>query len=292
MDINGMRKLGNGMRKWGILSGLTGIVILYVAMNLLVILTDGGPMFMVVSKIPAVYVGVTYSLVGGVQEGFIGEGINLKTPWESIALYTVRTQERKESASVPSSEGLIVTLDTSILYRLHPDMASNVHRTIGPMYDDIVVAPQARSITRGMTAEYEAKALYTSEREVLASRIYEQLKPVLEDRGIILEKVLLRDIQLPTKIKDAIENKLDAEQQAERMEFVLQKEEQEKQRRIIEAEGIAEANRIIANSLTKEYLTWYWIENLKNHNSVLYVPVGEGGMPLFKDIDTASPSNT
>jgi len=106
----------------------------------------------------------------------------------------------------------------------------------------------------------------------------------LKQKGIILERVLLRHVQLPIQLTDAIEQKLTAEQNIQKKAFEVQEATQEAARKREEAQGIADANTIISTSLTENYLRWYWIENLDTHNSVLYVPVGSGGMPIFKEV--------
>jgi len=235
--------------------------------------------------VPAGHVGVADTF-GQVEDVERQAGFHFKLPITAIIPMSYKTQELTENASVPSKEGLIVTLDTTLLYSINPEKASDIYKKIGTNYVDVVIRPQFRSAVREITAKYEAKSLYTEGRETISTDIYTWLAPKLQERGVVLEKVLLRELTLPAKVTTAIEVKLEAEQQAEQMEFVLQKEEQEKNRKIIEAEGIASANEIIADSLSSEYLTWYWIDNLNAHESVIYVPLGEMGMPIFKDVDS------
>ena len=104
----------------------------------------------------------------------------------------------------------------------------------------------------------------------------------------MLKAVLIRKVTLPETVAQRVEQKIEAKQEAERMEFVIDRERLEADRRVIEAEGISEANKVIAESLTREYLQWHWIQSLENHDSVLYVPVGNNGMPLFKNVDVSS----
>ena len=174
---------------------------------------------------------------------------------------------------VPSKEGLSVSMDVSILYRLDPGKAAEIYKTVGVDYPDVVIIPQTRSVIRGVTVNHEAKALYTSEREVVSDAISEELGPMLESRGILLEKVLLRGITLPEMVSTAIESKLSAEQDAEKMKFLLEREKIEADRKRTEAQGISDSNKIIGQSLTPNYLKWYWISNLGKANSVIYVPV-------------------
>lgn len=220
--------------------------------------------------------------VFGKVKGIFQPGLTLKHPLGSIQTYSTRIQTVKENMYVPSSEGLEVPLDASIVYRVNGNMAKWLYLNVEDI--DEYILTYFRSNVRDVTATYEAKALYTDARIVVSQNISIMLNEHFRDKGVIIEDVKLRDVELPTKIANAIQTKLEAEQEAQAMEFVLQKETQEKQRRIIEAEGIASANEIIAESLSTNYLTWYWIENLESHESVLYVPVGQGGVPLFKEL--------
>lgn len=199
----------------------------------------------------------------------------------------IKTEEVKEVMIVPSKEGLSVNLDVSILYRLSPEAASDVYRKVGEGYREIVIAPQFRSAARGVTVNYEAKALYTSSREEISAKIFDDLNAMLSERGIILEKVLLRAITLPTTVSAAIEQKLKAEQEAEQMKFVLEKEKKEAERKIIEAEGIARAQEIIAQKLTDRYLTWRFLEKIDSfgkgqNNSIILFPYDQKILPLIQ----------
>lgn len=222
---------------------------------------------------------------GSVSTDEFTMGLHIKNPFTDIILYSIQTTELKESSSVPSKEGLIVNLEVSILVKITPSEADNIYRSIGPYYGDVVIVPNLRSFIREVTAKYEAKALYTVGRENITLDIFNLLEPILMARGIILEKVLLRDLSLPQTVTGAIEQKLKAEQEAQQMQFVLQKESLEAQRKVIEANGIAQAQSIINSNLTVPYLQWYWIQNLKYHNNTIYIPIGNNGLPIFKPIE-------
>ena len=234
--------------------------------------------------VPAGAVGVQ-NVFGSVQDYALKPGLSFKAPWVGVDIMSVKTQELKETTDSPTDEGLTVSLESSILYRLDPEMAATIYQKVGLDYSPVVIEPQYRSIVRGVTSEYDAKSLYTSDREEVSAKIFEQLEPVLKERGIILEKVLLRSVTLPQRVQDGIQAKLVAEQDSQKMQFVLTKETQEAQRKVIEAKGIAESQGIIDNSLTTQYLQWYWISNLQHYSSVIYVPIGDNGMPLFKNVD-------
>jgi regulator of protease activity HflC (stomatin/prohibitin superfamily) len=197
---------------------------------------------------------------------------------------STRTQEDKETMSVPSKEGLNVALDLSVLYRLDPSKAVEVYKTVGVNYTEVILLPQYRAAARGVTVAHEAKALYTSEREMLAQAIFDSLKSLVGDRGVIIERVLLRAITLPTTVSAAIEQKLKAEQEAERMKFILQRETQEAERKRIEAGGIRDAQEIITQSLSSQYLHYLWIDTLNQNPNVIYVAT-EANMPIFRAIN-------
>jgi len=234
--------------------------------------------------IPAGTVGV-HDLFGSVAPSELPSGLQFKNPFAHIEMMNIKTLEIKETSEVPSKEGLIVILETSILFKISPIKANEIYKKIGIQYVYVVIKPQLRSIIREVTSKFNAKALYTTGRLNITRDIFNALEPDLQERGIILEKVLLRDLGLPQTLTDAIEQKLTAEQEIEQKEFDVAKEFQEAERKRIEAQGIADANNIIATSLTENYLRWYWIENLDKHTSVIYVPVGDGGMPIFKNVD-------
>lgn len=187
---------------------------------------------------------------------------------------------------MPSKEGLLVTLDVSLRFRLDAKRASEVFRTVQQPYQDTLVIPNLRSAIRSVTSAYSANALYTGKREVVAQEILDSLKHVLEPRGITVDQVLLRDIQLPTSLKQAIEAKQQAEQEALRMSFVLQKEKQEAERKRIEAAGIRDFQRIVAQGISQQLLTWKGIEateKLASSNNAKVVVIGSGrtGLPII-----------
>lgn len=228
------------------------------------------------------------------------EGIHVKAPWVKIDYFNIRTQDYTmtsavdedgkavgDSSRVVTSEGLYVDLDLTVLYKIDPTRVDEIRRDIGEdgQYQTIVVRPTIRSTIRDIVSKYEAVDVYGDSRETVQAEMHQALELALGERGIIVEQFLLRKVGLPQMLVQAIEQKKQAEQEALRMEYVIEKESLEKERKIIEAEGIAQANDIIQLSLSDEYLTWYWIENLDEHESVVYIIDGESGLPLFKDID-------
>jgi prohibitin 1 len=253
--------------------------IIVVAIILLILLWSS------VASIPTGHVGVL-TLFGKVNGKVIGEGIHLVNPLVSVNLLSIRTQEIKESAAVPSSEGLIMTMDASLLFHLDPDKAADVFQRLGPKYATVVVEPTLRSAIREATASHLANALYSGEREMVAKQIDEQLKRELLPRGVIIEAILLRDIQLPQSLKASIETKQQAEQESLAMSFRLQKEKQEAERKRIEAAGIRDFQQIVAQGISPQLLEWKGIEateKLADSKNAKVVVIGnpKNGLPLI-----------
>jgi len=235
--------------------------------------------------VPAGTVGV-YDLFGKVSDQVVAPGIHVINPLAKIHKMSVRTQEVKETVDLPSREGLTVKVDVSLLFNLEPAKAAEVFRSIGFNYVNIVVVPQLRSVVREVTSGYDAKALYTAEREVITTNVYKMLAPVLKERGVRAEKVLLRKITLPVKVAAAIESKLEAEQQAEQMKFVLDKERQEAERKRIEAQGIADYQAIINQGLNENLLKYKGIEATRElaksqNTKVVVIGSGKDGLPII-----------
>ena len=237
---------------------------------------------MAVVQIPAGFVGVA-SLFGKLYPDPLQPGLHIINPLARVVRMDVRTKELKEVANVPSKEGLSVGTDLSVLVRLED--AVQVYRTVGLNYLTTVVEPTVRSELRGVTAGYEARALYTADRAVIEQQIAKHLEPKLEGRGLRLEAVLLRDVRLPDQVRQAIEAKAAAEQDAERMRFVLLKEQQEAERKKIEARGIAEFQRVVSQGIDQRLLQWRAIEAVqdlaKSPNSKFVVLGDKTGLPML-----------
>ena len=238
-----------------------------------------------VAYVPAGHVGVV-TLFGRVTGQVLPEGTHLIFPFKTVNRMAIRTVELKETASVPSEEGLIITLDTSLLFRLDPVMAAEIYKKVGPGYLDVVVEPTLRSAIRTATSAHNANALYTGAREEVAKQVQKELEERLGPRGIIIESVLLRDIQLPQMLKQSIEGKQQAEQDALRMTFVLQKEKQEAERKRIEAQGIADFQRIVAQGISPALLEWKGIEATEKvatstNAKVIMIGSPRNGLPII-----------
>ena len=240
--------------------------------------------FSSIAKVNSGHVGVL-TLFGRVTGEALKEGIHFVNPFKKNNEMSIRTQEVKESASVPSSEGLVINLDTSLIFNLNPEKAADVFQKIGPNYISVLIEPNLRAAIREATAAHTANALYTGEREMVAKQIRDQMTSLLEARGFIIESILLRDIQLPMTLKASIEAKQQAEQEALAMSFRLQKEQQEAERKRIEAQGIRDFQQIVAQGISSQLLEWKGIEateNLaKSPNSKIVVIGNSKGLPLI-----------
>ncbi|MGB9244511.1 MAG: prohibitin family protein [Candidatus Acidiferrales bacterium] len=267
---------GYGSRLGGSLPQRIGFVLLAILILILV--------WSSVAYVPAGHVGVL-TLFGRVTGDVLQEGTHFVNPFKVNNTMSIRTQELKETASVPSDEGLVMTLDTSLLFRLSPEKAAEVFRTIGPNYVEVVVEPNLRSTIRAVTSQHSANALYTGAREEVAQQITKELVGQLGARGVEVQSVLLRDIQLPQMLKGSIEAKQQAEQDSLRMAFILQKEKQEADRKRIEAQGIRDFQTTVAQGISQQLLEWKGIEateRLAASNNAKVVIIGnpKNGLPL------------
>jgi prohibitin 1 len=230
------------------------------------------------------HVGVV-TVFGRVTGQALTEAIHLVNPAAKVTELSIKTQEVKEHASVPSKEGLIMGLEASILYHLDSARAAEVFRQIGPNYAEVLLQPTFRSAMRAITAGNTAASLYSDARESIARLIQEDVARQVTPRGIVVENVLLRDLQLPDTLKRAIEAKQQAQQEAQRMEFVLQREKQEAERKRVEAAGIKDFQDIVSQGISDKLLEWKGIEAtmelVKSQNSkVIVVGNSKNGLPL------------
>jgi prohibitin 1 len=242
-----------------------------------------------ITIIPAGHTGVI-DFLGYVSDITLKPGVNIVNPMANVEKMSIKTQELKELMSVPSKEGLSVDLEISLLFKLDSEKANEIYKTVGPNYAEIILTPQFRSVVRGVTARYEAKALYTASREKLAGEILEELENLVGPRGIIVEQAPLRQIQLPERLTKSIEEKLQAEQESQRMEFILTREKQEADRKRIEAKGIADFQEIVSKGISEQLLKWKGIEATEKlaasqNTKVVIIGSGKDGLPLILGSD-------
>lgn len=216
------------------------------------------------------------SLFGNVQERTLPSGLSIVNPLVEVREFDIKTQNYTMSGindegakggddaiRALSADGLEVTIDLTVLYKIIPAKAPSIYRELGIEYRDLVVRPIARTRIRDLAANYEAVSLYSSKRDEFQNKIFQAIETDFKQRGLVLEQLLVRNITLPESVKKAIESKINAEQDAQKMQFVLQKEEQEAERKRVEAQGIADYQRIITSTLTKGLLEYESIKAQK-----------------------------
>jgi regulator of protease activity HflC (stomatin/prohibitin superfamily) len=208
--------------------------------------------------IPAGTIGVVETF-SKVSEKPLNPGIHLINPLAKVVKFSTRLQDIKETIGTTSKEGLNMNMDVSLQYRLNPQKVGNLYQNIGDNEGEIVIS-RFRSLVRQVTATYDLKSVYGQDRQKVAQRLRQELNDDLEPLGIVVEEVLLRNIVLPERIQAAIQEKLAAEQESEKLDFELEKAKKEAERKKIEARGNAEAQRLLSQGLTEQVLKLKAIE--------------------------------
>jgi regulator of protease activity HflC (stomatin/prohibitin superfamily) len=262
--------------------------------------------------VPAGHVGVPV-LFGNVQQRTLEEGLRFKNPLAEVELMTVRTEVYTmsgtlregqkvgdDSIKVLSKDGLEMPLDISVAYRLVPGDAPGIYQTIGPNYIEKIIRPAARTAIREAASNFTAQEAYSTKRTELADsaqqgmsrRIQELLarQELFDGQGFVIQQVMLRNVSLPSRLRAAIEEKLSAEQEAQRMEFVLDKERKEAERKKIEAQGIQDFQKIVSEGISEQLLRWKGIEATSeiarsSNAKVIVIGSGEGGLPVILNPD-------
>jgi regulator of protease activity HflC (stomatin/prohibitin superfamily) len=234
-------------------------------------------------------VGVQKSF-GRISDEPVPQGVALQFPVvRQIERWDVKLQEIKETAQVPSSEGLIVGLDTSLLYRVKPAEAPRIRKTIGTNYREVLVIPYLRNAVRDVVSGYQVKNIYAEVgRKEIAQKIRSFLSANLDPRGVEVVDVLLRDVELPARFRESIEAKLTAEQRVQQKQFELEQARKEAEIEVARAEGAARAQEIVRSTLSDSYLHYLWIKTLNEHPNVIYVAT-EANMPLFRPVSEKKP---
>lgn len=238
-------------------------------------------------------------LFGRVQKEVLNSGLHFINPMVDVIKLDVKTQNYTMSGvsdeghrtgddaiRVLTSDGLEVTIDLSVLYRVVPNDAPRLLAETGEDYEDKIVRPITRTRIRDNAVYYEAVALYSTKRDEFQQRIFKTIEADFNKRGLLLENLLVRNITLPQSVKATIEQKINAEQDAQKMQFVLQKEKQEAERKRVEAQGIADYQRVISESLTDKQLQYESIkaqlEIAKSQNAKVII-MGKGSSPVILD---------
>ena len=247
-------------------------------------------------QIDAGKVGVK-SLFGNVQSDVLESGLHMVNPLVDITAFDIQTQnytmsvihdegekEGDDAIRVLSNDGLEVIIDLTVLYRVLPNEAPKILKGIGENYTDKIVRPVTRTRIRDNAVYYDAVALYSSKRAEFQQRIFKTIEADFKSRGLVLEQLLIRNINLPTSVKTTIESKINAEQEAQKMIFVLQKEKQEAERKRVEAQGIADYQKIISSGLTDKQLQYEQIKAQKEiatSSNTKIIFMGKGSAPVI-----------
>jgi regulator of protease activity HflC (stomatin/prohibitin superfamily) len=249
-------------------------------------------------QINAGQIGVK-SLFGKVQNDVLSSGLHFINPFVEVERLDIKTQNYTMSGihdegaktgddaiRVLTSDGLEVTIDLTVLYKLLPSEAPRLVRETGVDYTDKIVRPLTRTKIRDNSVYYEAVSLYSNKRDEFQQRIFKSIEEDFKKRGLILEQLLVRNITLPQSVKETIEQKINAEQDAQKMQFVLLKEKQEAERKRVEAQGIADYQRIINIGLTDQQLQYEqikaYLELAKSPNAKVII-MGKGNAPVILD---------
>jgi len=239
------------------------------------------------------------TLFGKVQSGLLTEGLNFVNPLVEVNKFDVRTQNYTMSAvknegsqdgddaiRVLTADGLEVVIDLSVLYRIIPEKAPEILRTLGRDLTDKIVRPVSRTKIRDNAVFYDAVGMYSSKRDEFQQKIFKSIEAEFTNRGMVLENILIRNITLPQSVRTTIESKINAEQEAQKMKFVLDKEKQEADRKRVEAQGIADYQRIITATLTERLLQYEQIKAqkelaLSSNSKVIVMGSGKGTQLLI-----------
>ncbi|MDZ8135411.1 MAG: prohibitin family protein [Nostoc sp. DedQUE04] len=234
--------------------------------------------------VPPGNVGVV-NFFGEVSETTLNPGVHLLNPFSKVLNFSTRLKDIKENVDATSQEGLSLNLDVSLQYKLDPQKAATVYKTIGTDETQLVIS-RFRSTVRAITANYPANAIYSTKRQEIAQKIDQQLTQEIPALGFIVEEALLRNIKMPDSLQAAIQNKLKTEQENQQMKFVLEKERQEAERKLIEARGIADSQKILSNGLSNQVLQLRAIEATEklaqsNNSKLVIIGSEKGAVPIM-----------
>jgi regulator of protease activity HflC (stomatin/prohibitin superfamily) len=242
------------------------------------------------------FVGVQ-KLFGKVSSNVLESGLNLKNPLVEVVMFDVKTEnytmsgvtdegtkQGDDAIRVLSADGLEVVVDLTVLYKVVPSEAPRILKEVGTDYRNVLVRPICRTKIRDNAVYYDAVALFSTKRDEFQARIFSTIESNFKERGLMLEQLLVRNITLPASVKTTIESKINAEQDAQKMTFVLQKERQEAERKRVEAQGIADYQKILSTGLSDRLLQYEMIKAIKDSpNSKLIFMTNGRGLPMLMD---------
>lgn len=236
-------------------------------------------------------VGVMYlRFFGGTQtDRVLGEGLKIVLPWDKLFIYNIRVQEQKHTMQVLTKEGLTATLSLSIRYHPEPEMVGLLHERVGPKYAERIVVPEVESALRTIMGEFELHEVYGSQRGLVQKAINDSLEEVSQ-KFVKVDSIVLRQVELPAKLKDAIEEKMTQEELSEAYQYKLEREKQEAERKKIEAEGLKTYNDILNSSLGPSVLKWEAIQATKElanspNSKTIIVGTSSASLPIMLGSD-------
>lgn len=280
-----MAKMDEPVRKSSTLVKIVGVAVLVL-----------GLLFFSIKQIEPGMVGVQ-KLFGRVDDKVLVSGLNFVNPLVQVEVFNIRTQNYTMSSvqdegaksgddaiHVLSADGLEVVVDLTVLYKVLPTEAPRILREIGTDYTNTIVRPICRTKIRDNAVYYDAVALYSTKRDEFQQRIFNTIEKDFKTRGLVLEQLLVRNLTLPQSVKTTIESKINAEQDAQKMTFVLQKEKQEAERKRVEAQGIADYQKILSTGLSDKQLQYEYIKAIATSpNSKLIIVGGSKNTPMILD---------
>lgn len=215
-----------------------------------------------------------------------GEGLNIVAPWNDVIIFQIQEQQVEETMDVLSKDGLSISLEVSLRFRPEPDQIGLLYRKFRTGYIESLIRPELRSAVRQIIGQYTPEELYATKRQEIETKIETKTREVLEANNIQLKALLFRSIKLPLTIKNAIEAKLAADQEAQKYTYIIEREIKEAERRKVDAEGKAAANKILSASITDNILKEKGIsatlEIAKSENAkIIVIGGGEGGLPVI-----------
>jgi regulator of protease activity HflC (stomatin/prohibitin superfamily) len=266
------------------------------------VLTAAGLIFLLlilfasVKQVEPGMVGVK-KLFGKVSNNILESGLNIINPLVKVVMFDIRTENYTMSGvhdegavrgddaiRVLSADGLEVIIDLTVLYKVIPSEAPRVLKEVGTDYRNVLVRPICRTGIRNNAVYYDAVSLYSTKRDEFQNKIFLAIESNFKERGLMLEQLLVRNITLPESVKAAIESKINAEQEAQKMTFVLQKERQEAERKRVEAQGIADYQKILSSGLSDRLLQYEMIKAITNSpNAKLILMTNGKGLPIMVD---------
>jgi len=273
------------MRKYKSIISIVGIIVIIIGLSTSAVI-----------QVEPGEVGVQ-KLFGKVSDDVLHSGLNIINPLVKVVMFDIKTENYTMSGvndegskagddaiRVLSADGLEVIVDLTVLYKVIPNEAPRILKEVGTDYRNILVRPICRTKIRDNAVYYDAVALYSTKRDEFQSKIFSTIESNFKERGLMLEQLLVRNITLPESVKATIESKINAEQDAQKMTFVLQKERQEAERKRVEAQGIADYQKILSSGLSEKLLQYEMIKAITNSpNSKLILMTNGKGLPLMID---------